>query len=270
MFTCPKSGLTLIKMDGRYTCPSGHSYDIASQGYVNLLLGNKKNAFHGDNKLMLASRRAFLSLGYYYIIIQKISDIIKSRLKEKHVTVIDAGCGEGYYTNGIMLRLTELGYEADFYGIDVSKDAAAMAAKAYKGISFAVASVNEMPFSDNCADALISVFAPISEKEFYRVLKPGGILITVSPSPRHLFGLKEKIYDVPYENPLSTFSPQLLKKVGEDVLTYEAVLENQKQINSLFTMTPYFYKTDEAGHRRVSQLTEVKTEIGFVFGIFLK
>lgn len=270
MYICPKCGNKLSLKERRYLCAEGHSYDISSQGYVNLLLGNRKNSSHGDNKMMLSSRRAFLALGHYSLIISKIEEIILSSVNTNNLTIIDTGCGEGYYTSGLSDLLEKSGRRAEIFGVDVSKDAAAMAAKAYKNISFSVASVNALPFADSCADIILSLFAPIAEKEFFRVLKPGRILITVSPSPRHLMGLKEKIYDAPYENPPSTFVPEFFNKVCEETLTSEMQLENQEQIMNLFTMTPYYYKTGLQGHDRVRGLSELKTEIGFVFGVYKK
>ena len=270
MFVCPKCGLPLNNFERSFKCPNGHCYDISSQGYVNLLLGNKKNAVHGDNKLMVSARRRFLSLGNYAVIIQKLFYIIESFVLNKNLILIDAGCGEGYYTNALTAMLDAAGYNISAYGLDVSKEAVALASKTYKNISFVVGSVNALPFSDNSADILLSVFAPISEKEFFRILKGEGILITVSPSPRHLYGLKEMVYDKVYENPPPKFASPLFNKVEEESVLSDMTLSSPEQVNDLFTMTPYFYKTGAKEQKKLQSISSLTTEIGFVFCVYKK
>ena len=273
MYICPKCSLPLSVNGACYRCESGHSYDISSKGYVNLLL-SAGGGNHGDNKLMLASRRAFLSLGHYSSIPNIVSSILK-RLGvlsggERVIRILDAGCGEGYYSERLRNALLNMGIEAEIYGIDVSKDAVAMAAKSYKKVSFSVASVNKLPFSDGTFDAVVSLFAPIAESEFHRVLRNGGALITVSPSPRHLIGLKEAVYDRVYENEESTFIPVLFSACEREIYSSVMSLDNNAQIIDLFRMTPYYYKTRTENKARLEALDDLETEIGFVFCPFLK
>ncbi len=264
MYICPKCKAPLIKEEQRYICSQSHSFDIAGAGYVNLILGSK--SFHGDNKNMVSARRRFLQSGKYSVIIDTLADILKNKVLSSAPTVIDAGCGEGYYTSALKNALPY----ADFYAFDVSKDAVILASKASKNISFSVASVKNMPFCDQSADFIISLFSPLCEEEFYRILKPNGYLITVSPSPEHLFGLKEKIYDTPYKNPPSTFVPLLLKKTDEFTVKSSMKLNSKKEISDLFTMTPYCYNTGKAGRDKLELLEGLSTDIGFVFGLYQK
>ena len=270
MYICPKCGLPLKRTERSMRCDSNHSYDIASQGYVNLLLGSKSTSKHGDNKSMINARRSFLRLGHYEPIIKEASRLIASRSK-LNTRILDAGCGEGYYTDGIYRRLTENhGLSTEIYGIDVSKEAVIKAAAAYKKPNFSVASVNELPFADSSFDFVLSLFAPLAENEFARVLTENGILITVSPSPRHLFGMKKEIYDTPYENPVSTFSPTFFRKIDEHIFTSEMTLDSTEDILNLFDMTPYCYNTGKVGIERIKALKTLTTEIGFVFGVYQK
>ncbi len=267
MYICPKCKLPLERSKNTLHCESNHCYDIASQGYVNLLLGSKSTSKHGDNKEMINARRAFLGLGHYEPIITEISRIISEYTASENISVLDAGCGEGYYTNGISKSLAQ---SAEIYGIDVSKEAVVKAATMYKNPHFAVASVNALPFLNDSFDVALSLFAPLAEEEFFRVLKNDGVLVTVSPSPRHLFGMKEKIYNTPYENPPSTFEPKLFNKVKEYTFSSEMTLKNQADILNLFNMTPYCYNTGKTGIERIKAVNFLTTEIGFVFGIYKK
>ena len=270
MYICPKCKKGLTLTDKSYRCSRGHCFDLSSKGYVNLLMSGK-SGIHGDNKEMLLSRRAFLSCGYYYSIILRLAEIITEKYADKRqITVLDAGCGEGYYADALRLVLEKDGYKVKIYGIDVSKDGVAMAAKRYKECEFAVASVNALPFGDGCFDIVLSLFAPIAESEFCRVMKKEGTLITVSPSPRHLYGLKSAVYEHPYENEETTFEPNFLRLVGKSVFETEISLTSSEEISSLFTMTPYYYKTDENGKAKVKVLQSLDTEIGFMFYRFEK
>ncbi len=274
MYICPKCSEKLIKTENSFKCAEGHSYDVSSFGYVNLLISNKKSGAHGDNKEMISARRRFLSLGHYVVIAEKLSEIIAAFCKEngiKKPTVLDAGCGEGYYSGRIFEKLSVLLADSPIiYAADVSKDAVAKAAKSYKSINFSVASVNKLPFEAESFHIVLSLFAPLSETEFNRVLKSGGLLITVSPSENHLFGLKSVIYENPYKNPPSTFVPKILKKVSEDVITGSMSLTTNESIMDLFSMTPYYYNTSDGDKEKLKTLCELETEIGFVFGVFAK
>ncbi|MBE6609153.1 MAG: methyltransferase domain-containing protein [Ruminococcaceae bacterium] len=271
MYICPKCSQKLIRNENTYKCELGHSYDIASAGYVNLILSSKKSAVHGDNKEMIDARRRFLSLGHYSAIPNILFDLIRSYINDSDgINILDAGCGEGYYTGALADKCSSDDISANIYGVDVSKDAVLPAAKRYKSINFAVASVNALPFANERFDVVLSLFAPLAEKEFHRVLKNGGILITVSPSPRHLFGLKEKIYDTPYLNPITTFEPEILTKANEIIHSEKIHLSSQNEIQDLFKMTPYYYNTGKKDIEKLSPLSDLDTEIGFVFGIYRK
>ena len=218
---------------------------------------------------MIVARREFLRLGHYFPIITNLALLIMKSGK-KSIKILDAGCGEGYYTSALKTALIDYGVDADFYAIVVSKDAVALAAKAHKNISFAVASINALPFQDQAFDFVLSLFAPLNESEFSRVLKHDGTLITVSPSENHLFGLKSEIYDTPYKNPPSTFKTEILKKSDEFSKEWQVVLDHQSDIQNLFKMTPYYYNTGTKGIEKACSLCHLETEIGFTFGVYQK
>ena len=271
MYICPKCSQPLNKIENSYKCSLGHSYDVASAGYINLILSSKKSAVHGDNKEMIDARRRFLSLGHYSAIPNILFDLITEFQKSSDkINILDAGCGEGYYTGALAEKFENNKFSSDIYGIDVSKDAVLPASKRYKTVNFSVASVNALPFENESFDVVLSLFAPLAEKEFHRVLKNGGIFITVSPSPKHLFGLKEKIYDTPYLNPVTTFEPEVLTKIDEKIHSEIIHLSSQSEILDLFKMTPYYYNTGKKDMEKLAFINKLDTEIGFVFGVYRK
>ena len=214
MYICPVCKDKLNRIDNSWRCPKGHSFDIARKGYVNLLTTAKHNPkTAGDNADMVKARTEFLDKGYYSPLAEKIRGVAEENLADtKSPVIIDSGCGEGFYT----AELAQI-ENAGIYGIDISKHAVAhcmtrVHLAGIKNCNFAVASSFELPFADNCADAVVSVFAPVCNDEYARVLKKQGKLILVSPSPRHLFELKAAVYDNPYENKPNVYG---LDKFGE-------------------------------------------------------
>lgn len=274
MFRCPVCHKSLRKEENRFVCESNHSFDRAAKnagGYVNLLLANKKSSKDpGDNALMIAGRTTFLSTGHYQPLSDALSRTVLSVLpQEKRAQVLDAGCGEGYYSQRLAQFAQERGRAMDFYGIDLSKYGVKASAKRCRPIgepvdcSFSVASIFELPFADGALDVVYNVFSPIGAEEFARVLCPGGHFIAAYPGTRHLFGLKEVLYDAPYENEDKTFELPGFEIIGRERISYRRTIEGQNVIQGLFMMTPYYYKTPIAGSERLKALETLETELDF-------
>ena len=266
LFICPVCGGPLEKGKGVCRCEKGHSYDIASEGYLYLLPPNKKHSkLPGDDKQMVAARRAFLQSGLYGLFGGVLCGLVKDAVKgRRNPFVLDAGCGEGYYT-GRMAE--ELGKEAPcrIAGFDISKFAVKAAAKRYAGIEFAVASAFGIPVADASADCLTDVFAPIVPGEFARAVKPGGAMILAVPGKRHLYGLKEILYDEPYENEEKDTEYNGFTFIRRVAVPGEITVRDNGMIRNLFAMTPYFWKTPEEGVKRLERTETLKTEIEFDF-----
>lgn len=218
---------------------------------MNLLLDNAQNKRHGDDKLMVKARTDFLEKGYYEPLRDKLCEIVGS----KH-TILDSGCGEGYYTEA-------LAQNNSVCGIDISKDALKIAAKRCKDVSFAVASISDIPLDNNAVDTIVNVFAPDSRDEFNRILQDNGRLIAVVPMERHLYGLKSAIYDEPYLNPAVEFNREGYELVSKTELKYSITLQSNEDIISLFKMTPYYYKTGKTDQEKLTKLYSLTTEIEF-------
>ena len=258
-FCCPVCKRALTEQHRTLCCESGHSFDKARSGYVNLLRSQQSSAKrHGDDKRMLAARRDFLNGGFYKGLCDLLCRTVCNNTTPDGV-LLDAGCGEGYYTASVKQALPTL----SVCGVDISKDALQMAASRSKNMELAVASVFSLPLADAMADTVISVFAPTADAEFARVLKTGGVLIRVIPTERHLFGLKAAIYKEPRLNkPERTELDGFILQHREE-LTYELTLDSADDIRALFEMTPYFYKTGQEDQQRLLSRDSLCTEIGF-------
>ena len=264
VFRCPVCAQPLAFGEKEAVCPRNHHFDRARQGHVNLLQSQGSAAKrHGDDRLMVEARRRFLEKGFYAPLMEAAAAAAVEYAPPRRCTLLDTGCGEGYYTEGIYRALTAAGREPDVNAIDISRDAAKTIARRPFPLEAAVASAFALPVQDESCDLVVDIFAPCAEKEFALVLKPGGILLRAVPLPRHLFGLKAAIYDKPYLNAeprqeLPGFAPVELRR-----LCWELVLNDPQDIDDLFKMTPYYYKTSAADQEKVKKLPGLSTELAF-------
>ncbi|MFB4318918.1 putative RNA methyltransferase [Actinomadura sp. 21ATH] len=168
-----------LKLDaGALLCTAGHRFDVARQGYANLLSGNARPGT-ADTPEMVRARDAFLSAGHFGVLTERLAE----RAARTDALVLDAGAGTGHYLKAILDRSPGTAGLA----LDISKHAARRAARAHPRAGAVVADLwRPLPVRDAAADTVVNVFAPRNAPEFHRVLKPGGILYTVTPSERHL------------------------------------------------------------------------------------
>ena len=259
MLVCPKCRLPLVRYEKTYHCSARHSYDIAKKGYVNLVLGNQK--ISGDSKEMVDARTLFLSAGYYQALADKLIELLK---EIKPDMLIDAGCGEGYYTR----QFHDCGNQ--IIAFDLSKPALNTAAKLDRDTIYAIASIFDMPIGDASADCVVNIFAPTPIDEVNRILKKGGILIKVGPGAKHLHGLKEVLYDEVYDNEEESVELKGLTHIQRVNVTDQIHLISNDQIKALFMMTPYYWKMSQASAARLNTLTELSTEIDFLIDLYQK
>lgn len=267
IFICPVCGCELCRDGAVYTCQSGHNFDVSAQGYVNLMPSGKARGNAGDSADMMAARSRFLNQDYYGCLkdalSQVVADTIKGGTTAKTPLVIDAGCGEGYYTAAVARFLKEKDIGARVAGIDISRRGIKSAAKRDKSVAFAVAGIFSMPFETGSAALVMSIFAPLCESEFMRVLAPGGMLVVVGPGKDHLLGLKKAVYDTPYVNDEEPFCPD-----GFEVVRKTKVNDNITvlggHIGDLFMMTPYFWNTPIEEAKRLDGLERLDTSVDFI------
>ena len=251
---CPVCRENLDVSGKNFICNNHHTFDVSKSGYVNLLLSKHTGkTIHGDNKLMVRARRDFLSKGFYAPLREAICENIQSG------TILDAGCGEGYYTAGIK----NVSPDSEVYGIDISKTAVEMASKSYRNITFAVGSVFNIPVANSSCDTLVTVFSPYCGDEFQRVLKNDGTMLMAIPSENHLWELKQAVYDTPYKNVVRPYDLDGFQFVGKNRITYKFLLESQQDIQALFSMTPYYYRTGKSQQEKLSQLENLEITADF-------
>lgn len=256
MFICPKCKQELFLQQKSYVCDNGHCYDIAKKGYVNLLMSQVSHTrHHGDDKLMARARADFLNKDYYKPLADAICDEISG-----DGALLDVGCGECYYLSYIKDKHPDL----ECVGIDISKEILDVAGVRTKprGIKTAVASGVNLPVADGSFDVILSVFAPITEGEFLRVLKQNGKLIRVSPMREHLFELKEAVYESPvYNDELSlSLDGFEIKKTKEVRYTFVC---DKTDAKNLFAMTPYYYKTSQTDREKLELIDTLEISAGF-------
>jgi len=266
-FICPVCKAELCEEEKLYRCENGHCFDKSKFGYVNLLQSQKSSAKrHGDDRLMVRARRDFLDAGYYGFLRETLCETCLEYLPDGG-NILDAGCGECYYSAEIKACY---GQKADFFGVDISKDALEFASKRKSGVKTAVASLFDLPFADKSLGMLLNVFSPEAFDEFHRVLESGGYLIRVIPLEKHLFGLKAAIYDKPYLNEIPGEQINGFELVAKKQIKSSLRIDSNQDIQNLFKMTPYYYKTGINDQNKINSLDFLETQAEFEIRIYKK
>lgn len=259
LFLCPNCGRTLAETEKSFVCPSGHIFDRAKSGYVNLYI-KKSSGRTGDSKESIAARERIMSLGYYQPLFEAI---------EKYIpdggTVLDICSGEGWLDRA----LSEKKPNTELYGVDLSKTGVDFAAKRLKNARYAVASAAALPFGGEVFDAVFCVFAPVFIKEYARVIKKGGKLILVAPAEKHLYALKQKLYDAPYLNERQTFTADSFETEFESVISSDFTVTGD-DVEKLIAMTPYAYKTAPDRLNSAKSLPSLRAEREFSVTVLAK
>ena len=259
---CPVCAGQLNQMERTFLCPNRHSFDMARQGYVNLLTVQQKHSLApGDTREQVLSRRAFLEAGYYAPIAQTLIDTAK----KYGVTgeILDIGCGEGYYS----ARLSEaLGLPLT--GLDISKEAVRCAAAKYKNARWLCATAAHIPVADGSAALLTSLFALTLPEEFHRVLAKDGLYFQVLAAEDHLLGLKSIIYDELHHKEKDTV-PELpgFERLESIPIRFDFAVEGE-QIQNLFSMTPHVFRIGRAGAERLAKTTHLQDTASCVLNVF--
>ena len=259
---CPVCGETIEVTGPSAICRGArrHCFDFAKSGYLNLTAGHGGK---GDLKEATDARHRFLGKGYYALLSDRLAEI-SAELSPK--AILDAGCGEGYYTR----RMSNV---APAFGVDLSKSGIDLAAKDAKRESlpalYAVASLFTLPVADASFDLVTNLFAPCAEEEFCRVLAPGGTLLVVGAGERHLIGLKKALYDEPRLNPGREDLPKKMRLVAKETIS-KTICVAKEDLYDLFAMTPYYFRTSQRDKEKLSALDSLETEIAFDLFLYRK
>lgn len=223
----------------------------------------------GDNKEMMQSRREFLEEGAYNPLRIKVAEFVAKFLPKNTPTLLDIGCGEGFYTAYIHEHTAKEHTNLQTYGLDISKIAIRYAAKRYKNCHFSVASSHRLPFADHSLGAIIRIYAPCKAEELERCVADQGIIITVTPAARHLFQFKELIYqDVRHHDEHPETIPGF-SLIHQEKLHYPMSLSGNSAFH-LLQMTPFAWRASEAVKQTVKHASQFSCEADFMIRVFRK
>jgi 23S rRNA (guanine745-N1)-methyltransferase len=261
---CPLDGNPLQRDGASWRCASGHCFDIAREGYVNLLPVQKKRSLDpGDSKEMVAARRRFLNAGHYRPIADAVARATLADLPAgATASCLDAGCGEGYYLRQLAGAASADGRQLAVLGLDISKWAVLSAAKQDPQPNWIVGSNANLPVLPGTLDRVLCMFGFPVYSEFARVLKPGGRLIQVDAGPDHLRELREIIY--PTLKPQRTAespTPEGFTALPGETVGYTLELNGAEQIADLLAMTPHLYRASADGRARAAALTALSLTV---------
>ena len=262
VLVCPICGEVLHRQDRQYVCANRHSFDIARQGYVNLLTVQQKHSLTpGDTREQVLSRRSFLEAGFY----TPIADTLIAAARKYSISgeILDVGCGEGYYASRLSAALG-----MELTGLDISKEAVRCAAAKYKDALWLTATAAHIPVADHSAALLTSLFALTVESEFRRVLKPGGLYFQVLAAQDHLLGLKGIIYDqLKFKEKDSVPDLPGFTRLESIPIRFSFTVEDA-QIQNLFSMTPHVFRIGKDGAARLKNTRVLTDTASCVLNVF--
>ena len=239
-YKCPNCRLALERVENVWRCENKHSFDVAKEGYVNLILANKKKSLNsGDGKEMIVARNEFLGHGYFDFLIKFILklDIFQ---KKEFKNFLDIGCGSAYYLDEIASKINP----KEVFGSDVSKDAMKFSASKFKNYNFSVSNSFDFDFCDNYFDLILSVFSPFKNEEIERILADDGCFVLVRPNKNHLkelylqAGIPQKDKEnLEFDNLVLQESHRVSKPVNI----------SEEDLDLLISMTPLTWKINQKG-----------------------
>ena len=259
---CPVCGEVLSRGEKEYRCENRHSFDIARQGHVNLLVVQQKHSLNpGDTREQVLSRRAFLEGGFY----EPIADALCGAAKELGAEgpILDVGCGEGYYCTRLAAAMNE-----ELVGLDISKEAVRCAAAKYKGHQWVCGTAAHLPAADGSVGTLTSLFALTLPEEFHRVLRKDGLYFQVLAAQDHLLGLKSIIYpELKFKEKDSVPELPGFTLVKSVPIRFSFALEGE-QIQNLFSMTPHVFRIGKDGAERLANTRMLTDTASCVLNVF--
>ncbi|EKO3990815.1 23S rRNA (guanine(745)-N(1))-methyltransferase [Vibrio fluvialis] len=269
-YQCPLCQQPLSLTERTYACENRHQFDVAKEGYVNLMPAHhKRSKDPGDNKEMMQARRRFLEAGHYDPMRDQIVVLCAQALQGSQHQLLDIGCGEGYYTTYVANALQAQNPQAQTYGLDISKIAVRYAAKRYTNCEFTVASSHRLPFADASLDGILRIYAPCKAEELQRCVRNNGAVITVTPAARHLYQFKQGIYQ---DVRLHEEQPEIIdgfELETQQKLNYMMTLSGEEAFD-LLQMTPFAWRASEEFKSEVHASEQFECEADFMLRVYRK
>jgi 23S rRNA (guanine745-N1)-methyltransferase len=260
---CPLDSHPLTLANGSWSCTDGHSFDVARQGYCNMLaVQNKRSRDPGDSRDMVAARSRFLQAGFYQPLAAAVTrQVLLTALPAAPLSCLDAGCGEGYYLRELAAGIND-DRQLRLAGVDISKWAVQAAARQSRQVNWLVASNAQLPVASHSIDRLLCLFGFPTFAEFARVVKPGGELLLAEAGPAHLQQLREMIY--PELKPLQAKPLPIadgFQAVAEELIGFDLALNTPQAIADLLAMTPHMHRATPEGRSNVLALPSLKVGV---------
>lgn len=271
-YQCPLCHHTLTVTSSGYQCDYNHQFDRAKEGYVNLMpVQHKRSKQPGDNAEMMQARRRFLDSNHYHQMREAVATLCVEHSLAASPQLLDIGCGEGYYTDFIAQQLQQCSPNATCYGLDISKVAIRYAAKRYArdDLQFCVASSHRLPFADQSLDTILRIYAPCHHSELQRVTTENGCVITVTPAARHLYQLRELVYQDVRLHDETPEEIEGFELIQADKLHYTMTMSGE-QADDLLQMTPFAWKATEAMRKQLKSTPQFQCEADFMLRVYKK
>ena len=246
LLRCPLCGGAFTRRENSLVCDRRHTYDIARQGYVNFVPG-QRDMFY--KKELFEHRAQAFAAGVYAPVVQRLTQALERHVPDERPmpggrpVIVDAGCGEGYYTRAVCpgRAMTRLGF-------DLSKEAVRLAARGEKEAAFFAADLAHIPLADGCADAVLDIFTPANYAEFRRILRPGGVLVKLAPRSGYLQELRgaaggllrRRTYD---GGDVERYAHEKMRVLEQETITYTLEVSPQTA-GHLARMTPMLAGVD--------------------------
>ncbi|HHY25519.1 MAG TPA: methyltransferase domain-containing protein [Desulfitobacterium dehalogenans] len=254
-------------------CGDKHCFDLAKQGYVNLLSHGIKTKY---NKQLFEARKLLAQSGFFEPLNEQLCELIQMDLnlseakpQDCSLKILDAGCGEGSHLANIQQKLGKsTGMKPLGVGMDLAKEGIQMAARDYESIFWCVADLAQCPFGDQQFDVILNILSPANYSEFERILTDDGLVIKVVPGKEYLKELREIFYEETEKQDYSNAKTvelfeNHLKLYKTVPLRYSMTLD-QPLIGNLVHMTPLTWGAEENRIERVLKLESLEITIDLI------
>lgn len=264
LFHCPicKGPLKVIDYKS-LVCENRHTFDIAKQGYVNLLTKPVKSNY--DQDLFNARQNIILTSGLFQPLHEILTKIINDFQKDE-IVLLDAGCGEGSHLNRISENINS--NRLTGMGLDIAKEGVQQAARKDENFLWLVGDLANLPFSNQSVHIILNILSPANYKEFTRVLQKDGLVIKVIPRNNYLQQLrnalgKQKKKKTNNEQMIKLFQENF-QEVSTQKLTYQKKLQPIEQKN-LVKMTPLSWNVDDEQMNNI-ETPEITIDLDILIG----